>query len=539
MQQPTTKPAAAERSGSRARRTARTTAASHTNPFFDGLVFFLLAALLALGPVVRGGNRQVALVALLALGLLLLACLGAATTWGRLPGARAPQSWASGNSADLGEIAGTGTKSALRLVLLGLVGTCPLWLGLLQLTPLPAALWTSLAGRGVYGDALASAGAALPGALPLSLHPTATWTALLSGIPTAAAFFAALYLPARWLDKALGVLLLVGACEILLALLQFSQGRTSFFYFSMPGAGGFVGSFANRNHLADFLAMLVPLWFYRVAQSRSPAPAHINAAAHRSSATRSGNRSGRLASMQLPLWMFFGFALLVVVLSTLSRGGLLATTLVLLASSLLWMATVRHRLGRRQRVGLWAVVLVFAGLALGTAGLEGLGKRMDNQTLSLDAQTRSTYTQATLEAARTFWPWGSGVGTFESVFPRFQAVQSPGYVEYAHNDYAQLAMELGLAGVLLALALAWLVLAQLRALWRARGRGGRLSQALVQQAYCGLGASALLVHSVVEFNMHIPALATTAAFLLGVYLRPLPLLSSLPPSPSTPAPLPQ
>ena len=35
------------------------------------------------------------------------------------------------------------------------------------------------------------------------------------------------------------------------------------------------------------------------------------------------------------------------------------------------------------------------------------------------------------------------------------------------------------------------------------------------------GALALLLHSWVEFNMHIPALALTAAFLMGVFLRPL------------------
>jgi hypothetical protein len=33
----------------------------------------------------------------------------------------------------------------------------------------------------------------------------------------------------------------------------------------------------------------------------------------------------------------------------------------------------------------------------------------------------------------------------------------------------------------------------------------------------------LLLHSWVEFNMHIPALAITAAFLAGVYLRPIAL----------------
>ena len=120
-----------------------------------------------------------------------------------------------------------------------------------------------------------------------------------------------------------------------------------------------------------------------------------------------------------------------------------------------------------------------------------------------------------------FWPWGSGAGTFESVFPRFQAPQSLGYVEYAHNDYAQILMELGLPGLLIAVALLALVLGQLRALRLAYRAEGRFSRALALRSYCGVAAAALLVHSAVEFNMHIPALAITAAFLVGVYLRPL------------------
>lgn len=41
-------------------------------------------------------------------------------------------------------------------------------------------------------------------------------------------------------------------------------------------------------------------------------------------------------------------------------------------------------------------------------------------------------------------------------------------------------------------------------------------------ALCGLGLLGLLLHSLVEFNMRIPANAILAALLGGVFLRPLP-----------------
>jgi hypothetical protein len=38
-------------------------------------------------------------------------------------------------------------------------------------------------------------------------------------------------------------------------------------------------------------------------------------------------------------------------------------------------------------------------------------------------------------------------------------------------------------------------------------------------ALCGLGLLGLLLHSLVEFNMHIPANAILGALLAGAYLR--------------------
>ena len=47
--------------------------------------------------------------------------------------------------------------------------------------------------------------------------------------------------------------------------------------------------------------------------------------------------------------------------------------------------------------------------------------------------------------------------------------------------------------------------------------------------FCGVGLLAFLLHSWVEFNMHIPALAVTAAFLSGVFLRNPARISELEP----------
>ena len=212
-----------------------------------------------------------------------------------------------------------------------------------------------------------------------------------------------------------------------------------------------------------------------------------------------------------------------VVLLTRSRGGLIASSIVLFLSIFLLLFDARKKFSIKQKLAVLFAFLIFLGLSLFSVDLDGLAQRLQGSQLRTDAQIRNAYSLATLEAARTFWPWGSGLGTFEAVFPRFQPDQTPGYVTDAHNDYAQLLMEAGLAGVCVILALMTLIGLQVVSLSRVLRlrRGKRMPVEISLRCYAGLGAFALILHSWVEFNMHIPALAICAAFLMGVFLRPL------------------
>jgi O-antigen ligase len=171
----------------------------------------------------------------------------------------------------------------------------------------------------------------------------------------------------------------------------------------------------------------------------------------------------------------------------------------------------------------WAAIAALAFTivaALISVGLEDLAKRVQADRLIVDANVRNAYTLSTLQAAQHFWPWGSGVGTFEAVFPRFQDLQTIGYVEYAHNDYPQLLMELGIFALPLMAAALYLAIHQLRHIKHSTQPRKTIRNSTLQRQLAGLGALVLMLHSTVEFNMHIPALAITASFLVGVYLRP-------------------
>lgn len=474
---------------------------SHSHPISrwnHRLIFFLLSALLFSAPLVRGGNRQVALAGLLLLGLALIALLAAQRT-----------AYALGQSA----VASPPSQAQIRWwgVLLWVVAVSPLWIGALQLVPIPADLWGQLPGRAPYLEALRSAGVAVPSALPLSLNPSATQAAMWAALPAGAALLAAAHLSHRQAETVLRVLLAAAAIQAVVGALQFGLGPQSWLYFGATGHH-VIGTFANRNHLAEFLAMLLPAWFYFLVRHR-----------HSSSHRRHGNDGLAIipAGLRRPLWLALGFAFVVVILTSTSRGGSIAMAITLALSLGLFVTATRRQLTRAHVIGLVLVIGTLLLLIVGFVELDRIGRRIESDVVQSDAAVRWAYTVSTIQAGLTFWPWGSGLGTFESVFPRFQALESVGYINQAHNDYAQLFMESGLLAIAVALSVLVLVIRQGALIVRRARQHGRLGKTLALRCYAGFGIVGLLVHSWAEYNLYTPALAITVSALLGIFLRPL------------------
>ena len=133
--------------------------------------------------------------------------------------------------------------------------------------------------------------------------------------------------------------------------------------------------------------------------------------------------------------------------------------------------------------------------------------------MSLGFEGRAQIAVASFRAALDFLPFGSGLGTYADVFRRYQVEGLPGFVDHAHNDYAELFLELGVAGVAIAALLGGAYLmrwAQLAPAWRQHGLG-------YLQVAAGIGMLAMLVHAWADFNFHIPANAIYFSFLAGVF----------------------
>lgn len=440
---------------------------------------FLL--LIAVSPLMRGGNRQVALIAIEVVALVfLVACLGARERWSARP-------------------------SVSDLLFAGLF-LSPLWLAAIYLLPLPAALWATLPGRGIYVQLLSPAGIAVPDWLPLSLAPDATAASLLAGIPLMAAFVAGRSLRLRQLRRVAAALVLAALLQIVFGLLQVGGGRESGLSFGLPPGRPF-GTFANPNHYANYIAMAlaVYIWLAWAALSesrRQDVPLH---------AQRGGAR-------RLVLWIAGAALLMLGILMSQSRGAMLAgLPAAIMAAVFAWMLGTGFRSWRTSV--LFVCIALGAGVAL--VGLDVLVSRFDVGRLANDAPFRAIQATTTLQGAAEFWPLGAGWGTYHAVYPRFQPPNLVGTADYAHHDYAQMLFEGGIFAVLLMAAFAWLAVQRAIVLVKAARRRRRLHREEMAAAICGIGLLGFLLHSFVEFNMHIPANAIVAALLAGVFLRPL------------------
>ena len=353
----------------------------------------------------------------------------------------------------------------------------------LQMVPLPPSVWTRLGGRGVVAEGFRALGLSAPPE-PLSLTPAATLNSLLGIIPPLAVICAMVRLKAyraKWLTVALIAGTLAG---IGLGALQVAAGNpldSPLYLYEDTNWGKAVGFFANADHMATLLVVTIPFLAALIAAGKSSGMQRFSAI----------------------VAVVAGIAVLVVVGLALngSLAGYGLALPVIVASVLIIVPP-----GSRLR--LWVIALA-AVLVIGSvAALEStaIGSSQIGVHATSSAQSRRDIAATTSRAVGDFMPFGSGLGSFRSVYALYEQPQqvTDVYVVHAHNDYLEIALELGLAGVILVLLfLAWWTAAVWRA-WRTAEAGPFARAAAIASA-------AVLVHSIVDFPLRTAAIAACFA----------------------------
>lgn len=357
----------------------------------------------------------------------------------------------------------------------------------LQLIPLPPNIWTELGPRGQIADGYRALGLPLP-MQSVSLDPYESLSSLLGVIPPLAIFCAMVRLKAyraRWMALALvcGTLaaILLGALQVT------SQAQQSPWYlYRDTNRGSAVGFFANANHMATLLVITIPFL------------AAIGAAA------RTGNRQRHLAVVALCAGM--GLVVLVGLALNRSLAGYGIALPVLAASALIVLP--RDSRWRIWVVALAALLVIAAVAALQTVPIGGT-KFGEDATTSV--QSRAEILTRSSRAISEFMPFGSGLGTFREVYHLFEQPSevTTTYVVHAHNDYVELALEMGVGGVIvLMLFLAWW--------WASARRAWSTANVGPFGLAATIASASVLVHSLVDFPLRTAAIASCFGMCLAL-----------------------
>ncbi len=375
--------------------------------------------------------------------------------------------------------------------------TLVLALPLLQLLPMPASSWLSGGLRHQLALDMHAVATAVDN--HVSLDPLATERALWSLLPALAMCAAVSQLRQAQRRLLLIVLLALAMLSILLGMAQLADGQQSLLRFHSPTSTlDAVGFFANRNHLAALLVACLPFAIGAAVWAQQ-------------------RRTQESASELLGIVSLIGVALLLVLGIALSRsraGVMLGMLAVLLCLPLLW------RLRKRRRVGGVALLLLLVAAAFTAQfGLSGMLQRLQSDVLR---DGRWEYARVINVAARESAPLGSGIGTFNQVYPQFEAETGAGpdyaVVNHAHNDALELWLEAGwpfaAVCVALTLLLAWMGVR----LWRANAPS--LTESLLTARLAWLSALLLVLHSVVDYPLRTTAMMTVFAMLLALSIPP-------------------
>ena len=278
----------------------------------------------------------------------------------------------------------------------------------------------------------------------------------------------------EWIGRTVSI---YGVAVALFALLQGFASNGNLYWLRRPYFGGSIyGPYVNHNHYAGLMEMLTPVPLVIALSRRCP--------------VQKRRLAGIAASIMATSILFSG-----------SRGGMIAFAAEML---LLAVLLLRHNARFKTMGAMVAFVLLTLALTIWMGDSELIQRLGSIHTQARSELSGGTRLSIDRDALRMFAQkpvLGWGLGSFTDVYPQFRSFYTNFRVDHAHNDYLELLVETGTVGSLVAvwflIATFWSAAKKLRQReWGTNGLAGLAALA---------GISGILIHSLVDFNLQIPA----------------------------------
>lgn len=283
--------------------------------------------------------------------------------------------------------------------------------------------------------------------LPLSVFPTASLDSLYSLSVPAVVLLFGIQLEKQELMRLLPLIIIFGLISTFLAFLQIiGDPQSSLYLYRITNNGSAVGLFANRNHHALFLAMLLPIVGVFAGNSRY---------------------LSQTSQLKIGLLVAVTIILIPLLLVTGSRAGLLAGILGLIFMILFYRSSesqkARDASNKNRRLrnlsGGFAIASLVA-LTLLMSRAESVYRLIGSES---SESLRFKMWGPIFNAAGKLFPFGSGIGTFSAHYQMNEPTELliPFYPNQAHNDLLDIYLTTGAIGIALILiaGLGWVAAA--------------------------------------------------------------------------------
>jgi O-antigen ligase len=295
------------------------------------------------------------------------------------------------------------------------------------------------------------------------------------------------------------VLMLVASLEACLGWIQANP-------FSLDTAQSIArGTLINRNHFACLLSIILPF--------------HLGAAVYVWKSNSIPRNMNAIRVIVCTTCLASAAVIVSAIVLSRSRMGFIAALVSVSVFVVLWLKLGRRGTGEHTVHRGWASrlaavvgVLVSSAAIVSAPLLYRVTSVVDAIDLSTD--TRVSIWKSTLEICPQYLLTGAGLGAFETVYRQYNDVVPTKTIDYAHNDYIQLLLELGLPAMLV---LMFLVGGIVYCAVNYLSVESEVREKVIVAA-CLASLSALSAHSLVEFNLYIPLIVLTAAWILGIVL---------------------
>jgi hypothetical protein len=246
-------------------------------------------------------------------------------------------------------------------------------------------------------------------------------------------------------------------------------------YWSIPLLQGGIpfGPYVDRDHFAGFVELTAPMGIALLSFH----------AWHRE---------------KLTLLILFTIVPIGALILCASRGGIIA---LFFEAVVLVMLSRVHQFGRMQLVTAISFVLL-AGTFIVWLGVSDAIQRFQHLTVGEISRDRRVSMYRDTWHVFTHHAWfGTGLGTLAVVYPRYESFYDAMTVDHAHNDFLELLSDTGVIGGICGFG--FTVLLFLIGITRLQTSQRRLTRAIHAGALAA--CAGLLLHSLVDFNLHIPS----------------------------------